>query len=122
MIEISFIPFPNLTTERLTLRQLSMKDENEIFALRSDDEVNKFLDRPKANSIEDARQFIHKINGSMINTEAVLWAITWKDDFKLLGTICLWKISKEDARAEIGYELLPICQGGNYAGSDDKNY
>ncbi len=111
MIEISFIPFSDLATERLTLRQLSIEDENEIFALRSDDEVNKFLDRPKANSIEDARQFINKINDNIAKAQAILWAITWKDNFKLMGTICLWKISKEDARAEIGYELIPYWQG-----------
>ena len=58
MSKISFDPFPTLTTERLTLRQLSQDDENEIFAMRSNDENARYLDRPKANSIEDARKFM----------------------------------------------------------------
>ncbi|RZK12463.1 MAG: N-acetyltransferase, partial [Flavobacterium sp.] len=37
--------FPILTTERLTIRQLSIDDQHDIFALRSDTEINKYLDR-----------------------------------------------------------------------------
>jgi len=108
---LNFTPFPVLTTERLTLRQINIEDENEIFALRSDERVNKFLDRPKANSIEDARKFIDKINNGICNNEFVMWAITLKNTNKLIGTICYWNISKEDDRAEIGYELNPGFQG-----------
>ncbi len=111
MNAITIIPFPNLSTEHFILRKLAMKDENEIFALRSDENVNQFLDRPKASSIDDARQFINKIHDGIANSECILWVITLKNNNKLMGTICLWKISKEDSKAEIGYELLPQHQG-----------
>ncbi len=61
MMEISFAPFPNLTTDRLILRELQIEDEHEIFALRSDDRFREFLVKPKAKTIEDARKFIHII-------------------------------------------------------------
>jgi ribosomal-protein-alanine N-acetyltransferase len=32
----------------------------------------------------------------------------------LIGTICLWNLSIEEERAEIGYELLPGYQGNGY--------
>jgi [ribosomal protein S5]-alanine N-acetyltransferase len=82
-------------------------DEQEIFALRSSDEINKYLDRPKANTLDEARNFITKIINGIAKNESIFWVVTPKDESKLLGTICLWKISKEDAKAEIGYELLP---------------
>jgi hypothetical protein len=47
MIDISFTPFPFLTTENYALRNLKPEDEQEIFALRSSDEINKYLDRRK---------------------------------------------------------------------------
>ena len=59
---VVFPPFPQLETDRLILRQLSSRDEEEIFSLRSSDIVNKYLNRPKAKSIEDAKNFIEKIN------------------------------------------------------------
>jgi [ribosomal protein S5]-alanine N-acetyltransferase len=111
MIEHNFIPFPVLSTERLILRQIRFEDENEIFALRSDDKVNQFLDRTKAETVEDARLHIQRLNEGMIRNESIIWAITLKDSDKLIGSICFWKISKEFSKAEIGYELLPDYQG-----------
>lgn len=104
-------PFPTLKTERLILRQLNQSDENEIFAMRSNDENAKYLDRPKANSVEDARNFIIKINDGIKNNESFYWGVSIKDNPKLTGTICLWNISEDKTKAEIGFELLPECKG-----------
>jgi ribosomal-protein-alanine N-acetyltransferase len=111
MLNLNFTAFPKLVTERLILRQLEAEDANEIFALRSSDEVNRFLDRPKAITIEEAKQFIYKINDGINKNERVYWAITLKNETKLIGTICYWNISKENDRAEVGYELHPRYQG-----------
>ena len=108
---LNFTPFPNLITERLILRQVKIQDENEVFALRSDKRVNQFLDRPKPQIVDDARGFIEKINDQITKNEGIYWAITLKNNSKLIGTICYWNISKEHSRAEIGYELHPDFQG-----------
>jgi ribosomal-protein-alanine N-acetyltransferase len=55
MCKINFPPFQVLETERFTLRQLTLKDDNEILILRSYKEVNRYLDRPIAKTIEDAK-------------------------------------------------------------------
>jgi len=111
MIDVSFTPFPFLTTENYSLRNLMPADEQEIFALRSSDEINKYLDRPKANTLDEARNFITKIINGIAKNESIFWVVTPKDESKLLGTICLWKISKDEAKAEIGFELLPENHG-----------
>lgn len=111
MLQLNFSPFPVLTTERLVLRQLTAGDEEKIFALRTDEAVNKYLDRQKARSTEEARNFIKKINKSISNNELVFWAITYKEDSSLIGTVCYWNVSKENESAELGYELLPSHQG-----------
>ena len=53
--------FPILTTERLTLRQLSKSDSEAILQLRSNPEINKFLDRKPSKTLEDALNFIKNI-------------------------------------------------------------
>jgi [ribosomal protein S5]-alanine N-acetyltransferase len=111
MLNLNFDIFPELITERLVLRQLIQGDVKEIFMLRSDEDVNKFLDRPKAVSIDEARQFIHKINDVVTNSEGVYWAVSLKNEQALIGTICYWNIDEEKKSAEIGYELLPAFQG-----------
>src|SRR6476661_1455602 len=111
MVQIQFKPFPELATARFRLRQLMKDDENEIFALRSDDFINQYLDRPKANTLDDARNFISKITNGIAKNEAIFWVVTPRDEARFLGTICLWKISREEAKAEIGFELLPENHG-----------
>lgn len=103
--------FPQLQTQRLLLRQLSITDAGEIFSLRSNDSVNKYLARTKANSIEDAKDFINRINAGMSNNQSLYWAICFRDQKKAMGTICLWNFSAQENKAEIGYELLPEYQG-----------
>lgn len=110
MLNISFTPFPILTTERLTLRRLVIADEQEIFALRSDRGINKYLDRPLSNTIDDARNFIDKVNENINNNNALYWAITLFDKNILVGTICLFAFSEENTKCEIGYELLTNFQ------------
>jgi ribosomal-protein-alanine N-acetyltransferase len=111
MLNRIFTPFSILTTERLTLRQLQISDENEIFTLRSDSEINKYLDRPLSNTIEDARNFINKVNENINKNISLYWAITLNDSNTFVGTICLYGFSDENNNCEIGYELLTNFQG-----------
>ncbi len=108
---MSFKPFPRLTSERLVLRPLVIGDADEILFLRSDDLVNRYLDRLKSTSIEEARNFIRKIEKGIASDEWIYWAITLKNEKKLIGTICLFNISKENNSAEIGFELHPDYHG-----------
>lgn len=111
MNKIVHNPFPNLSTERLFLRRLSAEDDSEIFAIRSNEEMVKYLDRPLSKAVEETRDFIKKINASIDNNESVYWAVTLKNNPKLIGTICLWNFSDDKSQAEVGFELLPEYQG-----------
>jgi ribosomal-protein-alanine N-acetyltransferase len=106
----NFTPFPVLKTERLTLRQLVSSDDNEIFALRSNENINKYLDRKPSKSIDDAKNFIQTINENIQRNESVYWAITLNGTDKLIGTICLFDFSVDNLKVELGYELLPDFQ------------
>jgi len=111
MLNLNFKPFPTLLTERLILRRLELADVDEIFELRSNKEVNEFIERPKAITKDDANEFIKKINAAIDNNESIYWVISLKNNPRLTGTICLWNIVSKDMVAEIGYELHPSYQG-----------
>ena len=110
MLNATLTAFPILTTERLTLRQLVISDEQEIFTLRSDSEINKYLDRELSKTIEDARNFINKVNENINKNDSLYWAITFNGNNILVGTICLFGFSDENYKCEIGYELLTNFQ------------
>ena len=114
MNELSFFPFPDLYTERLVLRQLRLTDDNEIMVLRSDEKILQFLTISKCNSLAEAKEFIEKINNYIKNNESIYWGITEKNSETIIGTICLWNISKENFRAEIGYVLHPDFHGRGF--------
>jgi ribosomal-protein-alanine N-acetyltransferase len=111
MADINFTPFPVLTTERLTLRQLSIDDKQNIFALRSDTQVNKYLDREPSKTIDDAIHFIKKINDNIENNNSIYWVISLTSTKTFVGTICLFDFSNEKESCEIGYELMTKFQG-----------
>jgi len=109
--KIEFTSFQELTTESLVLRMLKTSDENEIFILRSDDDINKYISRPKLKHKAEAKEFISKILDGIIKNKVLYWAITFKENPKLIGTICLWNFSEDKKTAELGYELFPDFQG-----------
>ena len=111
MNQLNLSPFPVLTTSRLKIRRLSFEDEKEIFAIRSDKEIAKYLDRPLCENSTEAGNFIGKVNSGIDKNECVYWAVTIKEDPKLIGTICLWNFSEDKFTAEIGFEILPEYQG-----------
>ncbi len=113
-MQATFHPFPTLHTARLVLRQLVAADAPEIFVHRSDPRMLEFVDIPVATTLEDAQQFIGKINAGIAENASIFWAIALKSNPKLIGTICLWNLSVEKSAAELGYMLHPDFQGQGY--------
>jgi len=111
MTDMNSATFPILTTERLTLRQLSIDDQQDIFALRSDAEINKYLDREPGKTIDDAIDFIRKVNDNIKNNNSIYWVISLTSAKTFVGTICLFDFSTEKNSCEIGYELMTKFQG-----------
>ena len=111
MLTINFSPFPNLETDRLSLRRLLISDVNEIFALRSNPEVMKYIPRPIAKTTDDALEHIATIDTNIDKNEGINWAITLKNSDILIGIIGHYRIQPQNHRAEVGYILNPEYHG-----------
>lgn len=107
MLKMQFTPFPDIHTPRLHLRHLTPDDANEIFFLRTDEEVQRYIDRPKPKSIEEAIKYINDINTSIDKNESILWGISVPSNPALIGYICLFHVEVENCRCEVGYLLHP---------------
>lgn len=108
MLELNFTPFPVLETERLILRRKNENDINELFFLRSDERVMKYIDRERQKSTEETKEFLKNLDKAIDNNESLIWGIALKEDpATLIGSILLWKFQKEHFRAETGYLLHP---------------
>ncbi|MBS1744483.1 MAG: GNAT family N-acetyltransferase [Bacteroidetes bacterium] len=107
MLNIRFTPFPVLETERLLLRCINFEDAQQLFALRSDPNIMKYLDRKPFKTIDEAITFIReKILDNLHRNDGILWVIEMKDQpGKMIGSTGFWRLDKEHYRAEIGYML-----------------
>lgn len=105
MLTPNFTPFPSLFTERLLLRKIESADAKDLYILRSDERMMKYLDRPRAQSIVDAENLIQLFEDNRIKNEGINWGITLKDNSRLLGNICFWNMQLVNERSEIGYLL-----------------
>jgi [ribosomal protein S5]-alanine N-acetyltransferase len=111
MLQVNLTPFPTLVTSRLILREITTNDANEIFFLRSDEGLLKYLDKAPERSVDETIAFIGRIKNNLTDNEGILWGITLKDSDVVIGSICFWRMQKENYRAEIGYVLHPAQQG-----------
>ena len=112
MLEIIFLPFPILKTQRLVLRQLSTNDADAILSLRSNDEVMKYIPRPYLKTKEDALELIAMFDDKIENGIGINWGIYFLEEpEKLLGIIGYYRMKPEHYRAEVGYMLFPKYNG-----------
>jgi ribosomal-protein-alanine N-acetyltransferase len=110
----NFTPFPVLTTQKLSLREVEQNSNNDvrdIYNIRSNDDINKFIGRKKCESLLQAKEFIQKINTLTNEGNGCYWGVCLKNDTTIIGTALIWNINREEESAEIGYELLPECWG-----------
>ncbi|WP_281239465.1 GNAT family N-acetyltransferase [Flavobacterium praedii] len=112
MLEINFLPFPNLETERLLLRQVNSNDAEAILSLRSNDEVMKYIPRPYLKNIIEAKDLIAMFDDKIENGIGINWGIAFVNQpEKILGIIGHYRIKPEHYRAEVGYMLFPEYKG-----------
>ena len=112
---VSSFEYKEFETGRLLLRQLRNSDAVTISALRSDDEVNAYIDRPKELGPDNALAFIEKMREKVNSKQCFYWAVCLKGEKELAGTVCLFNFSHENTCAELGYELNPDYQGKGIA-------
>jgi ribosomal-protein-alanine N-acetyltransferase len=79
--------------------------------LRSDDRVNQYLERNKSMNINEATDFVAKIDKNLEENISGYWVICLAENRTLIGTICLWHFEPEKNLVELGYELSPMYQG-----------
>lgn len=107
MLIVDFSNFPVIESPRLLLRAITLEDAPQLFELRGDKEVMKWLDREPFKTVNDAVEFIKdKVIQNIEKNEGILWVIELKDEpGKLIGTTGFWRFDKEHYRTEIGYML-----------------
>ena len=115
MSQFSFLPFKNLSSERLLLRQITPADVSEVFAMRSNEDIMKYVPRPLCKTLDEAIALMNMIQQKIETNEGINWAITLKGSDTMIGFIGHYRIQWENFRSEVGYMLSPDFQGQGIA-------
>ncbi len=99
-------------TDRLILRRLDERDVDEIFAMRSDPEVMRFIRAPQ-NRIETVN-WLNLVSSRWESDHIGFCAIVEKQTDKFVGWCGLWQL-KETDELEIGYAIAKSAWGKGFA-------
>lgn len=97
-----FVP---IETERLVIRQLSLMDAHDIFAVSANDNVSRYVLWDTHRSLGDSKAFIRHVIHQYRVGEAASWGIELKESGQVIGTIGFVWISHDNMSAEVGYSL-----------------
>lgn len=112
-METTFTP---LTTERLTLRPMTMDDAEDMAERRSDTTTAQYQAWRAPYSVERARELIADML-SRPGPQPGTWyqlAVERQRDGKVLGDVALY-LSGNGRTAEVGFTLHPWARGHHYA-------
>lgn len=104
-IQDVFAQLPQLETERLLLRKLTLADANDVFAYARDPEIAKYVPWESHKSLGDTYTFLNTVVTDYENARVNNWALVYKPENRVVGTAgyLWWKPQRRSA--EIGYTL-----------------
>jgi ribosomal-protein-alanine N-acetyltransferase len=99
--------FPQLTTQRLFLRQIVPQDAEALFALFSDETVTRYLDIAAMERPRQAHHLIKIMTERFDSRQGIRWAMVLKENQQIIGTCGYnhWGFPPQSQRAEIGYDM-----------------
>ncbi len=96
---------------RIKLEPIALTDADWMYRLRSDPEVNRYIESPRPDSLEKMEETLRRIIEVNALERWNFLKILRADDRQPLGTICLWNYNEARTKAEFGFELFPMEQG-----------
>ena len=106
-IRKSFRTIPTLQTERLTLRKILPRDEDDMYEYSRDPETSRYLLWEPHSSRNYTRAHIRYLQSRYRSASFFDWALTLKDSGKMIGTCGFTEIYEKKKLAEIGYVISP---------------
>jgi ribosomal-protein-alanine N-acetyltransferase len=104
-IEDIYHDLPTLETERLLLRKFTLDDAEDVFDYASEPDVSRFVPWEAHQSIDDSYNFIDYVLKQYEAGKLAPWAIVFKRNGKVIGTIDFVAWFPHHFRAEIGFIL-----------------
>ena len=102
---------PTLTTSRLTLRALQVRDSADMYEYASCEDVTEYLTWEPHTDYAATVQYLAQVMYAYKKGSFYDWAVILKDKNKMIGTCGFTKFDYERQCGEIGYVINPAYWG-----------
>lgn len=112
-----FSAIPQLETERLILRKITLSDRAALFRLYSDQHVVRYNLVEAFDHISDAELFIRQLDVQFKQRKRIWWGITLKEHGTVIGTCGYLKWDREGLYAHcasMGFDMAQVYWGHGY--------
>lgn len=113
-IRPSVVPFPELSTQRLRLREITAVDARGIYAIHGDPAVMRWFGNDPLPDVEAAQRLIEFFANCRRSATGIRWGIERTEDQTLIGTCGFYLWDRNLQRSNIGYELSTSAWGRGY--------
>jgi ribosomal-protein-alanine N-acetyltransferase len=96
---------PELRTERLKLRRMTLRDAADMFAYASDPDVTRYTSWQPHRSIDDSRAQLARVLARYERGEVAGWGVEHRADARFIGTAGYMRWDVEDRCAEVGFAI-----------------
>lgn len=109
------IPFPLLSTERLTLREIVLSDAAALFEIHGNATAMRWFGTDPLTTVEQAEKLVETFAGwRKTPNPGIRWAMVDRGTNQLIGTCGLFKWNRDWKSCYLGYELSPVRQGSGF--------
>ena len=115
LLYFTFSNIPRLTTDRLVLRKLKVSDAQDMFEYAKQRDVTKYLTWYPHPDVAYTEEYLRYISQRYATGDFYDWAVTLKENGKMIGTCGFTRFELHNNSAEIGYVLNPLYHGNGYA-------
>jgi len=113
-MKFNFNPFPILKSERLVLQKLDLTHSAALFSYQSNKLNFPYVDMTVYKVVEEAQNYISKMNDGVENNKWIIWAVCLKETYEIIGTLSIWNIDESHNKGEFGYGIFPEFRRKGY--------
>ncbi|MBM6614323.1 GNAT family N-acetyltransferase [Desemzia sp. RIT804] len=114
MLPVDIASYESMNTKNLVLRKATIRDVDDIFEIRNDPQLFRYLDDHMDKTKDETRSYLARMNKGQKEHKWIIWVIEYKADRKVIGTICLANINDIESSASVDFVMHPNYQNQGY--------
>lgn len=107
MLLTDIVSYEDMNTKNLRLRKATIRDVDDIFEIRRNPQLFRYLDDQIDENKEVTKSYLARMNKGQDDHKWIYWVVECKENRKAIGTVCLNEFNDEDSSAIVVFAMHP---------------